>query len=362
MDKKTGQYITGFKSMGIDVFDPTTNKIKSIVKIVKELDAKMKGLSDKERMIKFDKIGLDQMGSLGFTSLLQDIPALEKSIQATTESGGSLEKAYTDALTPMESWKEIQNTIKGDMIKLGEYFLPFISKAGTKVLNFIKYWKDLYANSQIFKDILSSLGVTFEWLHKISNATLMRIINIGKMVWAVITSLIVATGNWIAKITGIKGGFAGLYNTIRPYLVWIKDFLLEIGALMYDIFTFNVEGARDKIKNFKIPQIEEIRKRVSKVKPDSDGDFNGVPTPDNHPTGSGGTPGAFPGNGGAGIVDAGKTIKGNSETKNITINIDSFIKGYNPTHQSINGMSKEDLERWMTEMFMRVVRSLETGY
>lgn len=321
----------------------------------------MKGLSDKDRMIQFDKIGLDQMGSLGLTSLMQDIPALEKSIQATTESAGSLEKAYADALTPMESWKEIQNMIKVEMVKLGEYFLPFVSAAGKKVLNLIKYWKDLYNNSQMFRDVLSVVGTVFEWVYKISNTTLTRIINMGKIVWEVISMIVTASGNWIAKISGIKGGFTGLYNTVRPYLVWIKEFLTEIGDLMYDVFTFNVNGARDKIKNFKLPQIEEIRKRGTKEKPDSSGDFSGVPTTDN-PTGTGGTPGAFPGKGSAGMIDTGKTIKGNSETKNITINIDSFIKGFNPTHQSINGMSKDELERWMTEMFMRVIRSVEIGY
>jgi TP901 family phage tail tape measure protein len=356
IDKATGKYVSGFKSIGIDVFDPMTNKIKPILEIVKELDQKMKGLSDKERMTQFDKIGLDQMGSLGLTSLMQDIPALEKSIKATTESAGSLEKAYKDSLTPMESWKEIQNQIKVGMIKLGEYFLPFVSAAGTKILNLIQYWKDLYANSQIFRDVLSAIKVVFNAVYNISTIALMGIINMGKGVWSILSKIVTEIGNWITKITGIKGGFTGLYNTIRPYLIWIKEFLSEIGGLMYDVFTLDFSSAKDKIKNFKIPDLTEIKQRVT-VKTEPSGDFSGVPTKDN-PTETGGQSGK----GDSKTADAGKTIKGNSETKNITINIDSFIKGFTPTHQSINGMSKEELERWMKEMFMRVVRSVETGY
>jgi hypothetical protein len=54
-----------------------------------------------------------------------------------------------------------------------------------------------------------------------------------------------------------------------------------------------------------------------------------------------------------------KSVGSGSQTKNITINIDSFIKGFTPQHQSVNGMNKDELERWFTEMFLRVARSAE---
>ena len=53
------------------------------------------------------------------------------------------------------------------------------------------------------------------------------------------------------------------------------------------------------------------------------------------------------------------SIANGSQTRNVTINIDSFIKGFTPTHQSVNAMNKDELERWLTEMFMRVIRSAE---
>lgn len=59
------------------------------------------------------------------------------------------------------------------------------------------------------------------------------------------------------------------------------------------------------------------------------------------------------------VANDAKSIGSGSQTKNITINIDSFIKGFTPTHQSVNGMNTSELERYMTEMFLRVVRSAE---
>ena len=357
IDKQTGKYVSGFKSIGIDVFDPVTKKIKPILQIVTELNKKMTGLSDKQRMIQFDKIGLDQMGALGISALMQDIPALQKAIDATTNSAGSLEKAYADSLTPMESWKIIQNQIKVEMIKIGELFLPIVSAVGNKILEIIKYWKDLYHNSQMFRDILSVIGLVFTGLWNILTRSISSIINIVKNLYGIISSVIVQIDNWIAKVTGLKGGFKELYNNIRPYLIWMKEFLTEIGSLMYDIFTFNVDSAYDKIKNFKFPDIGEIKQRVVIESDGEAGDFSDVPTV----PGTTDITGSTTDTNNSTIADSAQSIKGNSQTKNITINIDSFIKGFSPTHQSFNSINPEEFERKMTEMFLRVVRSAETS-
>lgn len=80
------------------------------------------------------------------------------------------------------------------------------------------------------------------------------------------------------------------------------------------------------------------------------GDMAGVPVGDNTIK-SGGSP--------VPAADA-KTIGSGSQTKSTVINIESFVKGFSPASQAINGMNKDELERWMTEMFLRVVRSAET--
>ena len=358
IDKATGKYVTGFKSIGMDVFDPTTKKIKPILQIVTELSQKMKGLSDKDRMIQFDKLGLDQMASLGLSSLMQDIPALQKALDATTNSAGSMEKAYTDSLTPFESWSIIQNKIKVEMIQIGELFLPIASAIGNKILEIIEYWKNLYSSSEMFRDLISGIGLVFEYLFKISYAGIITIINIGKNLYTIFSFIVVKLGNWISKIAGLKGGFKDLYSSVRPYLIWLKEMLAEIGGLLYDVFTLNVEGAYDRLKNFKTPNLDDIKKKI-KVEVDAekdDGDFSGVPTGVTETT----TPTTT--DTGSAIADGARGIKGGSQTKNITINIDSFIKGFSPTHQSFNNMSDSEFERKITEIFMRVIRSAETSY
>ena len=357
IDKATGKYISGFKSIGVDVFDPTTNKIKPILQIVTELSQKMEGLSDKQRMLQFDKIGLDQMGTLGISSLMQDIPGLQKAIDATTNSAGSLEKAYADSLTPFESWNVIQNMIQAEMIKIGEIFLPIASEIGNKILSIINYWKDLYKNSAMFRDIIDIIGSVFKRVFMFQFSGIKMIINIISQLYELITWVVGKIGDWYASVLGLEGGFDELYNTVRPYLLWIKDMLGSIVDLMYDIFTLDFKGAFNKIQNFKLPDINEIKQRIILESETASDDFSNDPTSVNtNNTGS-----LLTSSGDTSIANGGRNIKGNSQSKNITINIDSFIKDFSPTHQSFNNMSMDEFERKMTEVFLRVVRSAETS-
>ena len=359
VDKATGKYVSGFKSIGVDVFDPTTNKIKPILQIVTELSQKMEGLSDKQRMLQFDKIGLDQMGTLGISSLMQDIPGLQKAIDATTNSAGSLEKAYADSLTPFESWDQIQNMIQVGMIKIGEIFLPIVSEIGNKILSIITYFKDLYKNSAMFRDIIDVIGSVFKKVFMFQFSGIKMIINVVSQLYEAISWIVTKIGDWLASVFGLQGGFDELYNTVRPYLLWIKDMLGSITDLMYDIFTLNFKGAYEKIKNFKLPELDDIKVRIQK-----EAESNASTTNFSDESTSLGTNGAsslLNNSGDTSIADGGRSIKGNSQSKNTTINIDSFIKGFSPTHQSFNNMSMDEFERKMTEVFMRLVRGAETS-
>ncbi|MDL2289893.1 phage tail tape measure protein [Paludibacteraceae bacterium OttesenSCG-928-F17] len=353
LDKETGKYVSGFKSIGIDVFDPTTKKIKPILQIVTELSKKMEGLSDKERMLRFDRIGLDQMGSLGISSLMQDLPGLKKAIEATTNSAGAMEKAYKDSLTPMESWKILQNKIQVGMIKIGEYFLPIVSAIGEKILELIQKLKDLYKNNIFIRDIITVIGVAFQTSFKLAIRPIKSVIDTIKYLWQAIKSVGTALSEWLSNITGIKGGFTGMYNFVRPYLIWMKDFLSSIGDIMYDVFTLNFQGAKDKIKNFQLPDLDEIRQKIKVEQEMQTGDFAGVPTasgfePDNDDDGD--------------PLGAAHTISGGSQTRNITINIGSLHDGDNIISSSETaGMSISEFEKWMIEKYMRVIRSAETS-
>jgi TP901 family phage tail tape measure protein len=96
-DKKTKRYVSGFKSIGVNAYDLQTGQMRPLLDIITDLNSAMDGLSDRKRMEKFDSLGLDQMGAVGFSALMQDVDGLKSAIDATTHSTGAMEKAFEDA-------------------------------------------------------------------------------------------------------------------------------------------------------------------------------------------------------------------------------------------------------------------------
>jgi TP901 family phage tail tape measure protein len=404
IDKETGKYVSGFKSIGVDVFDPATKKIRPIVDIVNDINKQMAGLSDKERMLKFDKLGLDQMSTLGFSTLMQDVTGLEKAINATVGSQGALEKAYADSLTPMESWKIVQNQIKVEMIKIGEIFLPILSAIGKGALFIIENldiiggvlvglgtaWAIL--NAKIVAQTIAMVGLKIatvavtaaQWLFNVA-ASANPIGIIVLLVGALIGGLVVAYNKFDkfrAIIKGVWEVVKGFGKILKDYVIdRIKGLLSGLGAMgsaIEKLFNGDFSGAWDDAKkgvadmsgataaknaadktknlkdNFNNAYTQEMAKAKLKEEKSNTAEAETSQTETNPKATSTTT------NSNNIAADA-KGISGGSQTKNITINIDSFIKGFTPTHQSVNGMNTAELERWMTEMFLRVVRSAETA-
>ena len=51
------------------------------------------------------------------------------------------------------------------------------------------------------------------------------------------------------------------------------------------------------------------------------------------------------------------------QVKNITVNIDSFVKGgINTANTELQQMNGEQIEEWFTEKMLRVIRNLELSY
>ncbi|MDR2806247.1 MAG: phage tail tape measure protein [Dysgonamonadaceae bacterium] len=394
VDKKTGKYISGFRAIGIDVFDKTTGKIRPVIDIVKDLNSAMSGLTDTQRVKKFDLLGLDQMGTIGFSTLMQDVNGLQKAIDATTNSQGALNKAYQDTKTPMDEWKETMNKVKEYGIRLGNAILPIITAIGKGAL-----WAA--QNIDIIGSVLAGIG------------TGMLIFNAGKIailgyagamkIASVATGLFNAVMNisplgWIATIIGVvitaiticykkfdtfRAVVDGTWETIKGFGTLIKEYIINrikslisglgtIGSAFQKLFSGDFGGAwTDAKKGFiELSGIDDAKKAFGSIGEkfnngyqkslkesekkkveESEGDFSGVP--DNHTN-----PDITNNNKPNGLDDARK-ISSESQTKNITVNIDSFIKGFSSTNQTINNMNPAELERWLTEMFLRVVRSAE---
>lgn len=341
--------IKAFKQMGIAIYD-SKGKIKPLVSIIDQLTKKTAGLSDLSRANFYGKLGLDAEAASFFAFATQDAGKFRKVIDEVTNSQGALGRAYKNSLSPMDSWMIVQNALKVEMIGIGNIFLPIVSKIGDKVLGMITWWKELYKNSTIFRDSLAVLGAIFGTVFKIALAPITLLWNGLKNLWSIVTWIGEAFASLIGNIIGVEGGFSGLYTSIRPYLMWISEMISQIGGLMYNMATLNFKGLKEGLSSFKMPDMNDIRNKI-KIETDTSGDFAGV-NKDGTPV----KPGISP----VAAVDA-KSIGSGSQTKSITINIDSFVKGFNPTSNSINGMNKDEMERWMTEMFMRVVRSAETA-
>ena len=341
--------IKAFKQMGIALYD-AQGKIKPLTSIIDQLNKKTAGLSDLSRANFYGKIGLDSEAASFFALATQDTEKLRKIIDNVTNSQGALGQAYKDSLSPMDSWKVVQNALKVEMIGIGNIFLPIVSKIGDAVLGMITWWKELYKNSALFRDSLVVLGAVFSTVFKVALYPITLLWNSLKNLWSIVSWIIGGFSSMIGSITGVEGTFSDLYNSIRPYLIWISEMISQIGGLMYNLATLNFKGLKDGLSSFKMPDLNDIRKNI-KIETDTSGDFAGV-NKDGTPV----KPGISP----VAAIDA-KSIGSGSQTKSITINIDSFVKGFNPTSQSINGMNKDELERWMTEMFMRVIRSAETA-
>jgi TP901 family phage tail tape measure protein len=342
--------IKAFKQMGIALYD-AQGKIKPLTSIIDLLNKKTAGLSDLSRANFYGKLGMDSEAASFFAAATQDTDKFRKIIDEVTNSQGALGQAYIDSKSPMDSWKTLLNMVKVQMIGIGDVFLPIVSMIGDKILGLVNWFKELYKNNAMLRDGLAALGVVFSTLIYVALAPLKLLFNWFVMIKDISFWLIGSFVNLASKILGIEGGFTGLYNRIRPFLIWISDMVKQVGGLLYDVFTLNFKGVGERISNFKMPDMAEIKNRIT-LDDKTSGDFAGV-NPDGTPVKPKTpiTPGA---------VDA-KAIGSGSQTKSITINIDSFVKGFNPTSQSINGMNKDELERWMTEMFMRVIRSAETA-
>ncbi len=245
--------IKAFKQMGINLYD-STGKIKPLVNIIDQLATKTKGLSDLSRAKFFGKIGLDQEAAGLFASAPQDAEKFRQTIDFTTNSQGQLSEAYKNSMTPLDSWHQVTNLIKGNMIELGMKALPVITAIGEGVLDVINYFKNLYSESVIFRDFMSYLGTGLKITWELVIAPI-------RMVWNLITQVGEAFGDWISKFPGMGGGIENMYLKVRPILLYLKELFGQIASIAYKVITLDFKGAVSAVSNFKLPNMKEMEAR-----------------------------------------------------------------------------------------------------
>lgn len=244
--------IEAFKKIGVAIYD-NNGKILPIVKIIEQLQGKLKGLTDKEMTRKLGSLGLDQEAMGAFASMTQNVDKLKETIEATENSAGAANDAYNNAKTSTDDWAIVSNRLSVIWLNFGEKFLPIVTKAGQWVLDTIDYFENLNSKSIIFRDGMALLSGVLSHTIQLSMTGLHWLGNL--------------YDNTIGKLFRLIDGqneasksFTDYYMTVRPYLVWIFEMLGKISDVFLKIVHLDLSGAFDAIKNFTMPDMEKIRK------------------------------------------------------------------------------------------------------
>ena len=421
-DAKTGKYVSGFRAIGMNIFD-SAGKIRPLIDIVKELNKGFEGLTNEEKIKKLSKLGFDQATAVGFGTLMQDVAGLEKATRATSFAQGSLNKAYMDSLTPMEQWSVIQNNVKASMIKLGEKILPYVTAALEKLAPLFQW---MFQNIETIIPVLGTfVGVlgavtaaTWVWnLALWSNPIGLTVLAVAALI-AVIVLAIVKYKEWGALLLWFLGPIGRVISALKLiYDHWdsikkafqdggILGGLERIGQVLTDVLLQPIEqllgllgklpgslgtAARDmqgQVRSFreKMNLVDTPAEALAKSRAEgyaamkaggfkSEGEMWAANEAKKNGTNSlYDLPGTTKG---GGFSDIGKAEKGKKkiskdvdkitgaakEVKNITIKFDSVHRGDNIINNGGGGkgMSMTDFENFYNELMMRIIRNAETS-
>ena len=421
MDSKTGKYVSGFRSIGMNIFD-SAGKIRPLIDIVKELNESFDGLTNEQKIAKLSKLGFDQATAVGFGTLMQDVAGLEKATRATSFAQGSLNKAYMDSLTPMEKWGVIQNNIKASMIKLGERILPYVTAALEKIAPMFQW---MYQNIDIiiplvgtFIGVLGGLSAAI-WVVNFAmamNPVGWVVLGISALI-AIIVLAIAKYDEWGATLLWFLGPIGRVISALKLiYDHWdsikkafqdggILGGLERIGQVLTDVLLQPIEqllgllgklpgslgaAARDmqgQVRSFreKMNLVETPAEALARSQAEgyaamkaggfkSEGEMWAANEAKKNGTNSlYDLPDTTKGGGISNITNAEKGKKKISkdvdkisgaakEVKNITVKFDSIHRGDNVINNGGGkGMSMEDFENFYNELMMRVIRNLETS-
>ncbi len=346
---------------GVAVYD-SSGKMRQFDDIIKQTSGKIDTMSDK----KFNNFMGDVGGPEGLVSLFGKLRTGSEDFFKTMDTYDNTKFNLNDALANAKQDPETLKKIIGNqwdtiMDTIGLKFLPLVAKVLQPVSDFLteifgyldgstkisQEWVPYVELVQQYfgyiKTILSTIwtvlsGIVSGIISFMKNSVLLQDIAwaIGKAFWLVGEAIKALGANimviWDEVVMPI-------INAIEKAYVWIKELLS--GTKVIDVKTRVVKSQADAT-HWANGSLKDPNKFWANGTPKSP--LGETKKRDNTTDTS---------------TEDAKKISGGSQTKNITVNIDSFIKGFSPQHQSINGMNKDELERWMTEMFLRVVRSTE---
>lgn len=421
LDSKTGKYASGFRSIGMNVFD-SAGKIRPLIDIVKELNKSFDGLTNEQKIEKMSKLGFDQATAVGFGTLMQDVEGLEKATRATSFAQGSLNQAYMDSLTPMEKWSVIQNNIKAAMIKLGERALPYVTAALEKIAPLFQWmFNNIDTIIPVIGSFIGILGgaAAAIWVVNLAlwaNPITWIVAGVAALI-ALLVLVIVKYREWGALLLWFMGPIGRVISALKLlYDHWdsikkafadggILSGLARIGQVLTDVLLQPIEqllgllaklpgslgsaakdmqntvhGWRDKmnlvtgdekiqdaLKAGKLvlyngnPVLPATKERLEQRDAAKTNSLYNLPGLTNGGAFSDGSNKAEKGKNKI-SKDVDKISGAAKEVKNITVKFDSIHRGDNVINNGGGkGMSMEDFENFYNELMMRVIRNLETS-
>ena len=346
--------IKGMKGLGISIYD-STGKVRPLVEIIDQLSVKMNGLSDSAKTNFLDKAGITDMEAKGaLLSMVQNVGKLREITDFTTNSAGQLNIAYDKAGTSMDSWAIIMNKIKGNVIKpLGDAVLGLVGKIGNWVLSTINWFKDLYNKSLMIQEIFSAIGSVISFTFRVILAPI-------KLAYEALLGF----ANIFKKLN-VRAFVENIYYGIRPIFVWLTRTVEKVSEILVKFFTGKFRQAWQAIRAFSFPSLDDIRNEqekeiaARKANKKEENPFSATASS----TGTAGAEGSVPANNGPVGSDSINSITGSAkQIRNISVNIDSFVKGMSISNKNMQQMDDKQLEDFFTDMFLRVIRNLETAY
>lgn len=348
--------LNAMQKYGIQVYD-SSGKMRQLDDIIKETSGKMNKMNDQ----KFNKFMGDVGGPEGLRALFGKLRTgaddFFKTMQTFDNTKFDLNQALANAKQDPAVLKSIvSNQWDTIMTTIGLKFLPLVAQVLQPISDFL---------TNIFNYLDGSTKISEEWVPVLNviKGIFSGIWDAISYIWNLLTGIIGSIITFISNSELLKDIFVGIGIIVSSVFTTVWTFIKSIGEAIKFIWEnlimpiFNgIETAYRWVKELitgKKVEVTTIHKQINPTKPD-------ITNPTNNPLGK-----PNPDNNGDSTVTSSKagsdakSIGSGSQTKNITINIDSFIKGFTPQHQSVNGMSKDELERWFTEMFLRVARSAE---
>lgn len=385
----------GFKAIGVQIYD-AKGKLNDMVSISNQLNTALNGLTDKQRNTVMGSLGLDQESSNAFVALSQDAAKLKDSINATTNSGGQLGEAIKNAKTPMDSWVQIGNTIEVKWIEMGLSI--------NEVLGSIGDW--LLRNADTIQYVIGIIGgAALAWgLYTIA----MNGSAIVTGIWSTITGIATA-GQWalnaaltanpigiiVMAVGALIGGlviayqkserFRAVLSGLMEVAKLVSDVFVGFGKTLIGVFTLDsgmikegltqgatavasiMDGGIKKAfnKGYDNSMKESATNTAKEAAEEAATKAKTPATPAN-------LLGAKPSAKVESVLAAADkkdkkskeaSMSGGSQTKVITINKLSMIDGnFVSNNQEFSGMGKAEIERFLQELFQRMMINLGRSY